>query len=52
MIIKGGNCSKYISVSICVKKYFFYELIFVLVSSIVRILSNYFENHRKELHIL
>ena len=34
------------------KKIIFYELNFVLLSKIWRILSNFYENHRKELHIL
>ena len=34
------------------KNIFFYELILVLLSKIWRLLSNFYENHRKELNIL
>ena len=44
---KRRNCTKYITLSICVKKLFFYELIFALLSQIWRILSNFYENHQK-----
>ena len=51
-IINVENCSKYISLSICVKKLFFNELIFMLLRKIWRILSKFYENLRKELQIL
>ena len=46
---KWVNCSKYISLTICVKKEFFNELIFVLLSKIWRI---FYENHGKEIYSL
>ena len=52
MIINGENYSKYISLSICLKKIIFYELNFVLLRKIWRILSKFYENHRNELHLL
>ena len=53
MIINGENCSKYISLPICIKKLFFHELILVLLCKICRILLKFYENHGKEeLHIL